>query len=61
MTIAGKSKWQRKQAMGDHDRLIEAASTKSICESDYMEFWGEKLSNGPALHYVSQTLFWLVT
>ena len=27
------------------------------CESDYMEFWG-KLSNGPALYCVTQTLFW---
>lgn len=31
-------------------------------ESDYMEPFGQKkLSNGPTLNYVKQTLFWLVT
>ena len=38
-------------------------------ENDYMEFWGKKKkiiiikakhSNGCALHYVTQTLFWLI-
>ena len=32
--------------MGDHDHLIEAASTKSICESDYMEFWAKNFQMG---------------
>ena len=32
-------------------------TSQHSCESDYMEFWG-KLSNGPALHCVTQTLFW---
>ena len=27
----------------------------------YMKSWGKKTSNGPALHYVTQNLYWLVT
>ena len=32
-----------------------------ILDTTVKEFWGEKkLSDGPALHYVPQTLIWLV-
>lgn len=30
-------------------------------ESDHIGLWGKKLPEGPTRHYVTRTLFWLVT